>query len=141
MPRSSQQYSSRSTRKHTITDSVYDCLRQPKKFRLFKDQKAETQEDGVWPTVKDVIFTLIMSAGIVMVMGEVLELLASIYLTQQLGFFSSMEFWRRWKVCMRLSVVALWLGKLAFDAGIALGKVDAQRKLGRPLGTSFRSRL
>ncbi len=76
-----------------------------------------------------------------MVMGEIIELLASIYLTQQLSLFSSMEFWRRWKVCMRLLAVALWLGKLAFDAGIALGKVGAQRKLDRPLGTSFQSRL
>lgn len=141
IPGSSQQYSSRSTRKHTLTNLEYDCLRQPKKVPLFKNQKAKPEEDGVWPTGKDVLFTLIMSAGIVMVIGEILELLASIYLTQQLGFFSSVEFWRRWKVCMRLLVVALWLGKLAFDAGIALGKADAQRKLDRPLGISFRSPL
>ena len=139
LPLSSRPYSSGCTRKHTLSDPEYGCLRQPKNVRLFKQWKAEPQEAVVWPTLKDVLFTLIMSAGIVMVIGEILEILASIYLTQQLGFFSSLEFWRRWKVCMRLSVVALWLGKLAFDAGIALGKVDAQRKLNRPLGTSFRS--
>ncbi|ERF70486.1 hypothetical protein EPUS_07342 [Endocarpon pusillum Z07020] len=128
-------------RKNTVTDSEYGCRRQPKNVYLFKHRKAEQQEGTVWPTLKDVLFTLIMSAGIVMVIGEILEILASIYLTQQLGFFSSLEFWRRWKVCMRLSVLALWLGKLAFDAGIALGKADAQRKPGRPLGTSFLSSL
>lgn len=137
----SQHRSSGCTRTNTLTDSEYPCLRQPKKVRRFRHRKAKPQEVAVWPTLKDVLFALIMSAGIVMVVGEILEILASIYLTQQLGFFSSLEFWRRWKVCMRLSVLALWLGKLAFDAGIALGKADAQRKPGRPLGSSFLSTL
>ncbi|KAF7509348.1 hypothetical protein GJ744_008071 [Endocarpon pusillum] len=141
VPSTSQSCSCGCTRTNTLTDCEYGRRRQPQKVRLFKHRKAEPQEAVVWPTLKDVLFALIMSAGIVMVVGEIFEILASIYLTQHLGFFSSLEFWRRWKVCMRLSVLALWLGKLAFDAGIALGKAGAQRKLDRPLGTSFRSSL
>lgn len=139
LPLSSQHYACGCIRTNTLTDSEYGCRRQPKKVRRFKHRKAEPQEAAVCPTLKDVLFTLIMSVGIVMVIAKILKILASIYLTQQLGFFSSLEFWRRWEVCMRLSVLALWLGKLTFDVGNALGKADARRKLDRPLGTSCRS--
>lgn len=127
--------------KRTFGKWEYDDGYELQPVRLFRHWKSEPQEAGIWPTLKDIIFTLIVSAGVVMVLNEILSNLASTFFTGHLYWFEKIAFWLQWKVCMRWSVVGLWLAKIIFDAGTVLGRLDAQRKPNRPSRSSFRSQL
>ena len=107
--------------------------------RLFRHWKFQPQQAGIWPTIKDLFFTLILSAGLVVVVNEVLIKLVEKFFLNDLYWFERIAFWTQWKMAVRWLIVVLWILKVVFDAGTVMGKLEIQRNPSLYPRSSFRS--
>jgi hypothetical protein len=106
---------------------------------LFRHWKFQPQRAGIWPTIKDLFFSLLLSAGLVVVMNEVLIKLVEKVFLNGLYWYERIAFWSQWKMVVRWLIVVFWIVKVAFDAGTVKGKLKAQRKPSLCPRTSFRT--
>jgi hypothetical protein len=108
-------------------------------LRHFRHWKFEPEQAGIWPTIKDLLFTLIVLAGLVVVVNEVLIKLVDQFFLNDLQYFERTVFWTQWMMAVRCLIVMLWVLKVVFDAGTVMGKLEIQRKPILYPRTSFRT--
>jgi hypothetical protein len=112
---------------------------EPRPVHLFRHWKFQPQEAGIWLTIKDLLFSMILSAGLVVVVNEILVKLVETFLLKGLYWFERDQFWTQWKLAVRWLIVVIWIAKIIFNAGTVVGRLDAKRKSNLCLRSSFRS--